>query len=68
MGWHYQIRQREDKGQVWYDIVEVYENPTGWTRDSIAPSGETPEELMMCLEMMLKDGKKYPVLWRRCHD
>lgn len=62
MSWHYQIRKREDKGQVWYDIVEVYTDPMGWSRDSQAPTGETPEELMRTIEMMLADAKKYPVL------
>lgn len=62
MTWHYQIRRREDKGQVWYDIVECYKNPTGWTQDSIAPAGETPEGVIETLEMMLSDTKKYPVL------
>lgn len=62
MNWHYQIRKREDKGQVWYDIVEVYPGPIGWSCDSQAPTGETQEELIRTIEMMLADAKKYPVL------
>jgi hypothetical protein len=62
MSWHYQVRRREDKGDVYFDIVEIYTDPPGWTRDSIAPIGDSPEELMRVLEMMLADAKKYPVL------
>jgi hypothetical protein len=62
MTWHYQIRKQEDKGYVWYDIVECYENPRGWTKHSMAPSGVSPEGVIECLEMMLADAKKYPVL------
>jgi hypothetical protein len=62
MGWHYRIRKRTDKGQDWYDIVEYYERPKGWTKDSIAPGGETQEGVIECLEMMLADAKKYDIL------
>jgi len=62
MSWHYQIRKQENKGKIWYDIVEYYENPKGWTVDGMAPCGETPEGVIECLEMMLADAKKYPVL------
>lgn len=62
MSWHYQIRKREDKGLVWYDIVEVYADPIGWSRDSQAPTVEMPKELIRTIEMMLGDAKKYPVL------
>lgn len=62
MSWHYCIRKRTDKGQDWYDIVEYYDNPEGWTKDSISPSGETPGEVIKCLEMMVADAKKYDIL------
>lgn len=62
MSWHYRIRKRTDKGQVWYDIVEYYTNPSGWTRDSMAPGGETQDVVIECLEMMLIDAKKYDIL------
>ncbi len=62
MSWHYQIRHRIDKGQDLYDVVEVYESPLGWTKDSIAPVGETPGEVLDELSRMFADGAKYPVL------
>lgn len=62
MVWHYRIRKRTDQGQDWYDIVEYHENPEAWTKDSMAPGGETREEVIKCLEMMLADAKKYDIL------
>lgn len=59
MSWHYRIRKRTDKGQDWYDIVEYYTYPRGWTKESRAPGGETRAELISELEMMLADAKKY---------
>ena len=48
-------------GKAWFDIVEMYDKPTGWTEDSMAPGGETKNDLITDLEMMLHDAKKYPV-------
>lgn len=62
MSWHYQIRHRVDTGEHLYDIVEMYENPTGWTKDSSAPCGETKQELLDALARMFNDAIKYPVL------
>jgi hypothetical protein len=33
-----------------------------WTEDEVAPLGETAEELIETLEMMLKDAKTYGAL------
>jgi len=65
MSWHYRIRRREapDKKEYIYDIVEYYKNPKGWTKDGMAPYGESKKELIHVLEMMLADAKKYPVLY-----
>lgn len=63
MSWHYQLRKQEyENGRVWYDVVECYENPHGWTEDGIAPAGETPTGVIEVLEQMLADVRKYPVL------
>ena len=62
MSWHYQIRKRGDKGEEWFDIVECYDTPKGWTKDGMAPAGETAEGVIETLEMMLADAKQYPVL------
>lgn len=60
--WSYRARKRTDKGEVWYDVVEYYTDPRGWTRNGIAPGGETKEELILELEMILKDVKAHRVL------
>jgi hypothetical protein len=61
MTWHYQVRQREDTGTIYFDIAEVYTDPDGSTINSIAPIGDTKDELILVLEMVLRDAKKYPV-------
>ena len=63
MSWHYQIRQRtlEDK-TIWYDIVEVYTGELGNTIEGMKPEGESVEEVIHVLEMMLADAKKYTPL------
>jgi len=62
MVWNHRvIRHKDDKGNVWYQIHEVYYDekdgkyhPTSVTVDSIAPYGEDVEELRSTLEMMIK--------------
>ena len=60
MSWHYQIKEFENKGQKYYQMIEVYSGPYG-TSGPITPVGETPSELIRDLEMMLNDARKYPV-------
>ena len=62
MSWHYQVRKRTDKGQDIFDIVEVYRQPAGWTEGSVHAQGETKDEVIHELEMMLADARQYPVL------
>jgi len=63
MGWHYRVRKRILKtGEPWYDIVEYWDNPTGWSRDGMTPGGNTSGELIQELERMLSDANKYDVL------
>jgi hypothetical protein len=61
MSWHYQVRKRNDKDNIYYDIVEMYENPIGWTKNSMSPCGETYEEIIRDLQYMLDDARQYPV-------
>lgn len=62
MSWHYQVRERTLDGKKWYDVVECYEDFNGWTESSMSPCGESKEEVIKLLEMMLSDAKHYPVL------
>lgn len=34
----------------------------GWTKDGMAPGGESRDGVIECLEMMLSDVKKYKTL------
>jgi hypothetical protein len=68
MFWHYRIVKIEglcpsEKG---YGLYEVYydddwDKPFMRTQDAFA-WGETPEEVVEVLEMMLRDAKKSPVI------
>ena len=58
MSWHYQARRRTDKGQCWYEVIEVYHG-AGQSADSVKPGGETKAELVADLEWMLADVKRY---------
>ena len=62
MSWHYQVRKYTANGQDIFDIVEVFTNPTGWTESSIHAQGETKDDVIHELEMMLADARKFPVL------
>jgi hypothetical protein len=59
--WHYQIQERADMGQKFYDIVEVYSDGSR-TVNGIRPGGDTPEELIQTLERMLSDARHREVL------
>lgn len=56
------FRTKSGGKAVGYDVVEYYTDPRGWTRDGIAPGGETKEELLKELEMILRDVKANRVL------
>ena len=62
MTWHYQVRMRFIHGEPFFDIVEVYPDPLGWTKDSIAPCGESKEDVIQALKWMLNDARKHEVL------
>ena len=66
MTWHYRARRREDKGCVWYDVVEFFEGSNGigegWSKESVAALGETKEELVKDLQRMLDDVRRRPTV------
>lgn len=68
MSWRYQATHRTDHGEDVYEVREVFppDNPTGcllWTKDAMAPFGETKAELIECLQMMLADVQEFDVLY-----
>jgi hypothetical protein len=67
MTWHFQAAHEEEDGHHSYTVREVYEgiaedNGIAWTAEPISPAGETLEELVEELHMMMADVVKYPVL------
>jgi len=72
--WYYRICKRHrmvlGTKQFYYCIVEYYpkvERKDGrmaslWSDEPEWPVGDTKEELIECLKMMLKDAQRYPVL------
>jgi len=63
MSWRYRVRKRILKtGEPWYDIVEHWDKPAGWSKDGTVPGGNTSGELIRELERMLSDANKYDVL------
>ena len=70
MTWHYAVVGEAIPAkpeEIYFEIREVYLNdgePNTTTVDGIVPSGETPEEVIECLETMLKDARYWPTyLW-----
>lgn len=58
MSWDY--RAVKHPVQKWYSVKEVYYTDgkiDGWAQDSMEAGGETVEELIQELELMLKDVK-----------
>lgn len=57
MPWHYRIRKRLINGEPWFDVVEFIRKgrSRAWTENAMAPSGESREEVIRTLTMMLKD-------------
>lgn len=65
--WHYQIgMKKQPNNQPEYGVIEVYKDDSGkiqfTTREYQTPYGETPEEVVEGLQMMLKDALDRPVL------
>lgn len=61
MSWHYQIRKRTITGEAFYDIVEMFDTPPGWTEERVGPHGDTKDELLEDLARMVRDAEHYPV-------
>ena len=59
--WHYQIMKHPDGIYKIHELYTSGDGTTGYTVDGIYPMGETPEELIEDLKMMLKDAKKHGV-------
>ena len=68
MSWCYAIMKHKHENGDYYQIHEIYfDNPIvkkgkiGWTTDAIEPFGNTPEELIKELKIMLDNAKKCPI-------
>lgn len=61
MTWKYTVVLRNDE----YGLVEEYHDDDGkslgWTQEFMTPTGESHEELIRCLKMMLNDAEKSDV-------
>ena len=53
--WTYRVMRKPINNEFEYGIYEVYmdedNNIQNWTEESVAPWGDTPEELSECLKM-----------------
>jgi len=67
--WHYRpCKKIDENGTPYYVVVEYFKNVCGkpmWTEDKCFPMGETREELIRDLEMMLEDCKRHKTLVER---
>jgi len=63
MSWRYGLTvMRLSNGEDRYEIRELFESNgkwNSWTENAIPASGETRQEAIEALEMMLKDAKQY---------
>lgn len=59
MTWNYRVVQHDDGKETWYQIHECFYAskddvvPHSWTADSIAPVGESMEDLRLALDRMI---------------
>lgn len=65
--WNYRIvRRKWDKGPDTFGIHEAYYDDKkkvhSITEDSVSPFGETRDEVLSCLRMMINDADRAPVL------
>jgi hypothetical protein len=61
MTWSHRVRKSTWLGNSWYGIVEFYDlQPDAplWSVDDEAPTGDTIDELIECLEMMLAAARQ----------
>lgn len=62
--WRYGlIEYDKPDGSKWYEVHELYLNNKhevhSWTENGVSAGGDTPDEVIEVLEMMIKDVKKY---------
>lgn len=65
MSWNYRIMRHTKDREEWYELHEMFygiECGNVWTESGVVPFGDTREELIMCIEMMLSDAKRAPVV------
>ena len=64
--WNYRVIKHDTDENIVYQVHEVYYNDRGeidgFTEDAVHASGESFEELLSDLDMMVKDAKNRPVL------
>lgn len=66
MTWNYRIvRTKDESGADWFAVHEVHYDaegePLGMTEKPVTVEGETPEDIIGDLELMLKDARDRPV-------
>lgn len=66
MTWNYRLVLRDDLDEDWYEVHEVYYNEKKelilCTENPISLSGESLEDVVENIGMILKDIKKHPIL------
>ena len=65
--WKYQATHRTVRGEDVFEVREVFpawgeRGETLWTQEAVAAFGETKDELIECLRMMLADVLEFAVL------
>ena len=64
--WNNRIVKHEKDDTVWYSVHEVFYNENGgingYTEDPITVLGETVEDVILQLQMIMKDIEKHEVI------
>lgn len=66
MTWNYRVIKYDTNKDIVYRVHEVFydknKNIKGFTKEAVFPQGESLEELISDLQLMINDAKKHPVL------
>jgi hypothetical protein len=66
MGWNHRVLAHEHKGEIYFDIHEVYYDdngtPNGYTENPVSVGGESLKGIGWTLNRM-KECLKKPILW-----
>jgi hypothetical protein len=66
MGWNHRVLAHEHKGEIYFQIHEVYYDdsgtPNGYTENSVSVGGESLKDIGWTLNRM-KECLKKPILW-----